>query len=253
MSKSKYELGWKHYPQKKDVTIAPKFSTCFITCENEKHRKELFSQLISFLEERNFIIKNKKQSMFFSEDHILKIAKNENRLCIVFGYVTYDLTIFIKSTTLESEVVGAFFEEFDYNMGCLSEVSSIVRKTNLDEFSVINYCGYKTTEGKQDLYPTKIYEVKKGRISIAKAIIEFYNIDMEVSSPTLEMIEVVKDYRGKGLGTKLIKYIEEDIGDMFFDRLWARDCNNCFKLLMKLGYESVTDSGLDEDAVKYLY
>jgi len=69
--------------------------------------------------------------------------------------------------------------------------------------------------------PHTLYEFRIGHDMIAKALISYENSVMLDCAPTITHFEVQRKFRGKGLGTKCVRAIEENIAKFGFDRIWA--------------------------------
>lgn len=92
---------------------------------------------------------------------------------------------------------------------------------------------------------------------IAKAICKYHNNYMRTVGPTLEYIEVAKEYQKKGVGSRLLEAIEEHMRDVFrgeYDDTYAHlsmsacEVTNDYasKWLQARGYKNVSFCGDDE-------
>ncbi len=87
------------------------------------------------------------------------------------------------------------------------------------------------------LYPFRFVELRRGRRLIAKMLVGYFNREMTEAAPTMELLEVVKEDRGKGIGSAIIRYAEEVAVDEGFDRIWGTDAEQSLGLLLSLGYQ----------------
>ena len=92
-------------------------------------------------------------------------------------------------------------------------------------------------------YPYKFIELRSNRRLLAKMLVSHFNAAMNEAVPTMEMLEVVKEERGKGIGSAMIGFVEEEARQEGFDRVWGTDAERSMELLEKLGYEFDAEEG----------
>ena len=112
--------------------------------------------------------------------------------------------------------------------------------------SIVEKVGTVEGKGEIDLYPFRFIELRRDRRLIAKMLMSYFNSEMVEAAPTMELLEVVKGERSKGIGTAMIRLAEGFAVDEGFDRIWGTDAELSLRLLLKLGYENDL-----EECVKY--
>ncbi|MDG6953931.1 MAG: GNAT family N-acetyltransferase [Nitrososphaerota archaeon] len=112
--------------------------------------------------------------------------------------------------------------------------------------SITEKVGVVEAKGKTYLYPFRFVELRRNRRLIAKMLTSYFNSEMVEAAPTMELLEVVKGERRKGIGTAMIRLAEGWAVDEGFDRIWGTDAELSMGLLLKLGYENDL-----EECVKY--
>jgi len=88
---------------------------------------------------------------------------------------------------------------------------------------------------------------------IGKAVLCYTNIEMGDFAPTIELLEVKREFRGKGFGVQFLESIEDYIGLHGFDRIWATDAGStgATAFWKHMGYEDVSDT-IGEELLKWL-
>jgi len=71
---------------------------------------------------------------------------------------------------------------------------------------------------------------------VAKAVISYFNFEEADCAPTIELVEVIKGQRRKGIGRKMLEEIEGDMLDLGFNRIWATNIKS-FGFWEEMGYE----------------
>lgn len=101
----------------------------------------------------------------------------------------------------------------------------------------VAYAGSKDNIDDFDISPYKFYEFYLGRALIAKALVSYCNCQMGEVDPTIEIMEVRKEHRGKGIGGSLVSLIEKEAADEGFGLIWATDCREEPSFWEHIGYE----------------
>jgi GNAT superfamily N-acetyltransferase len=71
-------------------------------------------------------------------------------------------------------------------------------------------------------YPSTLFLLKFGDKTVGKALCTYKNGEMDSVGPTLELIEIAKEWRHHGLGTQLMEEVESYFDDAFWNVIEAR-------------------------------
>ncbi len=94
-----------------------------------------------------------------------------------------------------------------------------------------------------EILPATFYVLKMSGLRIGKALLEYYNSEMVESGPTIILIEILKEYQGRGYGKIFLDFIEQHACDSGFLRIWASDTNSMW-FWEKAGYDIDIDEGV---------
>ena len=126
----------------------------------------------------------------------------------------------------------------------IGEVIHGVKRKKLTGFGTLNvYTGIVGDGMDANPYPYKFIELRSNRRLLAKMLVSHFNAAMNEAVPTMEILEVVKEERGKGIGSAMIGFVEEEARQEGFDRVWGTDAERSMELLEKLGYEFDAEEG----------
>ncbi len=234
-----WSLGW--YVRKEDIHVDPYYSTRFIEHDNDDECHASLHAIIDRLREIGTDIAPLETEFEFAERYEAQLGSdtvllgNHNSILLV-GCVQSFLQEYVHAISVE---YGFMYYEMSHGK------KSFRIKDVAGEGSV--YTGHKAED---DLFPCKYFELKKGRLLIAKAYVPYYNGAMDELGPTIELLEVRRDMQGKGVGRKLVRFIEKEAREEGFDVIYVTDANKGYSFFKKMGY--TLDDGLNEEGWRYL-
>lgn len=239
----KWKLNWKEYIERGEILTEPNVTTFVARYESEEKARSVFSELRKWLTENGLDIKIKKEDKEL-DTVILQAVSGNNEILAEKGYGDY--IIARSNNPSYTDSVRMFLgQHYVLETPFIAELPHKKRKFELKKHAImgLSLTGITTkTESILDLFPYTYYELKKGRKIIGKAILSYYNHEMDDCAPVIKLFEIIEEYSGYGIGTKLLQIIEEDAYDSGFDRIWASDTKSV-EFWMKAGYEIDIDEG----------
>lgn len=156
----------------------------------------------------------------------------------------YRDAIIMKCSSDESPKIAEYFEEDDSRLEFVGEVRHGKREWPVynTKMKMSSLSGNLRIPRELDFIPWTFYRVTADRSLIAKAVVQYFNLEETDCAPTIELIEVVKGRTGKGIGRRVLEEIEEDMLDRRFDRMWATDMKSA-GFWERMGYEFDLEEG----------
>lgn len=237
-----WSLGW--YVRKKDIDTDPNITTLFIDHDDEDDCCTSLRNIIDGIREigveviplsTEFEYGQKYEALKDSERTLLG---NHNSM-LVIGCTKGVLLEYIQAISAEC---GYFHHE-------LSHGTKSFRLKDIEGTGTV-YTGYYRRENGPNLFPCKYLELRDERLTIAKAYISYYDAEMDVVGPTIELFEVRSNMQGTGVGRKLVRFIERQARKEGFDIIYITDAYQGYSFFKKMGY--TIEDKLKEEGWKYL-
>jgi N-acetylglutamate synthase-like GNAT family acetyltransferase len=161
----------------------------------------------------------------------------------------YSDTLLIRTEQSEqSERIRLFLDDnSDLRTQFIAELHHEKAEKTLSDLGirVISHTWSQVTDIRQDeLTPHTFYRFTKQRKLIGKASIDYFNGEMGEYAPSIDMFEILPQFRGHGTGKRLLQLIEDDAQAAGFDRIWATEVVSSFDFWKKAGYDIDIDEGL---------
>jgi GNAT superfamily N-acetyltransferase len=231
-----FELGWAEYTKLSEIDINPDRTSFIVKYFKTNIRDERVKFLEFWFIPQGFSIED---SSCLQDGFPVTQASLDSKTAFFFaGLWNNELIIRCldrKYLDQIREFLNCYHDvrEVEYQ----AEIPHGVKSFKIGEYIGMEYSGIKDSENTIELYPFKFYEVKKRNLIIAKAIVSYYNGEMSDTAPNIELIEVVKRYRGKGIGKELVRFIEEQAKSEGFNHILVEDMNTSLGFWESLGYE----------------
>jgi GNAT superfamily N-acetyltransferase len=230
-----FALNWDMYPQYEQVEINPNLSTLLITFKDNMADK-IIDAFIDSIKEKNYQIKeelidgeyrqvliNKSNSIYAIVSPMFNFLISRNYLNLGNGFVRY----------IESH----FAEQ-------IKEIVSILHIEQTKELESDLQIKYRsgTNPTKDDLTPYTYFILFQKKEVVGRALLEYFNYEMGDLAPTILMIEVDENQQGLGLGKKFLNFIECEMINLGFSKIWSSDTQN-MEFWEKMGYDIDIDEG----------
>lgn len=247
-----FELGWQNYTQLSEIEINPKLTTFLIFFKDVEKAMSQCNQLDCWLIPQNFELFENT----LDDDYLFVEAKIRSKIPIRYTTLSRNLLAIRCNTGKYSSLINDFLDLYsdifpeDYVVMHIARFKHGLRKYELKSgFKVREYSGRVDLNRAYDFLPKRFYEVKFNDTLVAKALVSFYNDEMDEVAPTIDPIEVSNKHRNSGIGRRLVRLIERVSRKEGFDRVWASDIGitGSTEFWRKIGYEIDFD-----EAVKYL-
>lgn len=231
-----FELGWAEYTKLSEIDINPDRTSFIVKYFKTNIRDERVKFLEFWFIPQGFSIED--SSCLQDGFPVTQASLNSKTAFFFAGLWNNELIIRCldrKYLDQIREFLNCYHDvrEVEYQ----AEIPHGVKSFKIGEYIGMEYSGVKDSENTIELYPFKFYEVKKRNLVIAKAIVSYYNGEMSDTAPNIELIEVVKRYRGKGIGKELVRFIEEQAKSEGFNHILVEDMNTSLGFWESLGYE----------------
>lgn len=137
----------------------------------------------------------------------------------------------------------------EYSLRSVGELKHGTQKLKIQGSKIIgHYTAGILSESAEPAFltPYIFYEFRSDRRLVGKAYLSYYDFEMNECAPTIEMFEVKKVFRRKGIGSKMYQAIEKVTADQGFDRILLTDIRSS-KFWEAMGFETDLD-----EATKFL-
>jgi GNAT superfamily N-acetyltransferase len=241
-----FELGWSDYTKPSEINTNPNWTSFIIKYFQTKIRDERLKFLGTWFIPQGFRIED--SSKLQDDLPVTQASMGFETAFFFAGLWNNELVIRCldrKYLDPIREFLTCYLDvrEVEYH----AEVPNGVKSFKIGGYIGTEYSGVKDSENQIELYPFKFYEVKKGEFVLAWSLVSFYNGEMGDTAPNIEVIEVLKRYRGKGIGKELVRFIEEQAKAEGFNHIRVEDMDTSIGFWEKIGDEIDID-----EAVKYL-
>jgi GNAT superfamily N-acetyltransferase len=241
-----WDLNWRKYPHAEDIDPEGGLATVVVGFEDLDKSKPAAEYFRQWLSQNGFSFEQQRSDPNLTEDPVMVASSGRDTVMFRddFGY----MPIRCPQGKL-CAVISDWFASSVHDVAFVGAVDHGTWRFQLKGYgTVTERVGVVTKDGYPNLYPYKFLSLRRNRRLIAKMLVSHYNHEMAEASPTMEMLEVVEEERGKGIGRSMIELVEDKARDDGFEKIWGTDAELSMKLLKRLGY----DFDL-EDGVKYLW
>lgn len=228
-------LNWDLYPKYDQIVINSKLSTQIFAFESEI-AELVYGNLIPFLKSNNYDIDE-------SEDEIKRATISIQNT--QFGIIepAYSWLIVRSDDRLHRIVTDFIYKKYEEEI----RSSGIIEHT--ENTRILKKRKYRIRfrsgnhESSDDLTPYTFFELYHNDQLLAKAILKYYNGEMNEFEPTILLIEVQEDSRGQGIGEYFLRFIECQLSKWGFYSIWSSDTKS-MGFWKKMGYDIDIDEGL---------
>lgn len=219
-----WDLGWEKYDDWRDIDPNNGKATFIVAYEEwDSDFEGVFNKLKDNLSSLGFSIAVAQQENNHADLILRARSASENLLlqrhCRGFAARFLDSTI---EFDLWEKITAGL--EYDF---CGELVHGVSKKhlQNADDLQVTMIQGPRKIKenGADDLMPETFYLLKQKNLIVGKALLTYYNYDMDECAPTIKMFEIIRKFRLKGIGSLFLERIEQDALDNGFFKIWASE------------------------------
>jgi len=245
----KWSLGWKSYTSLREITSDGNMVTFVSELEDEPTMKDTLSRFRDVLIKNGLEIQEVKSSADYPD---CLAARKENTIKIVFNETDWKSITVTCFDNDSAQMISKFFDDL-YSASDVFPVfvaqikhenaSFTLKRTKLKGFLRTGVLRSETNDLSRFLYPETFLTFWLGREIVAKVLLGYHNGEMNESVASIVMLEVLEEYRNRGLGKKILKWVENLAQKQGFDRIWASDTTSMY-FWQTNGYDIDIDEGL---------
>ncbi|MGH2639303.1 MAG: GNAT family N-acetyltransferase [Rhabdochlamydiaceae bacterium] len=247
--RSTWDLSWEspNYVKLSEIKAEENKTSFVAEFESDKKAKKAISLMKGWFGKNGYGVKSETRGSM----PYLTFKRKSSTVLLGQGKVSGSVLALCDTDEVDtvSHLLWPFRTMQEYGLQSLGELKHGKTPTTIPSSKIRAYCSIGIpTESEEPAFldPCTFYEFRLGRQLVGKAYFSYYDYEMDECAPTIEMFEVKKKSRRKGIGSKMYQFVEKVTSDQGFDRILVTDIRTS-EFWSAMGFEVDLD-----EAVKYL-
>jgi GNAT superfamily N-acetyltransferase len=243
----KWQLSWRMpwLPRKSEIQVDPSVTTFVARYASNPKASSTFRELSRHLEKESLECKTEAWKDKEEYDFVRLIGSARGSTKVIAGFDGQTIMLRCMDPNLLRRLRKIMDELSDADDDqaleqFVGEVWHAKQRLTIEDHGIkgVRWSGVSKKSDNLLFNLFTYYEFRVGPRLVAKALLSYRNGEMMEYGPTIELVEVTEHHKSKGIGTAVVREIEDTAMAMGFDRIWVTDAGpSSVGFWEKMGYD----------------